>query len=84
MSGGTWQYSQYRIQDLARSEIPVLLLTAALTEHEIDWAEACDTSKEEASERVYQLWKHVFDALYDDNHAECPEWMRGQCPLDSQ
>jgi hypothetical protein len=32
----------------------------------VDWAESCDTSKEEAAVQLYELWVATFNHLYED------------------
>lgn len=70
MSGGTWNYRQYHIEELAfmfapESEIRVLLNTVAQAEHICDWAESFDTSRSDAESKLYDLWVAAFNVLYD-------------------
>ena len=52
MSGGTWGYQQFRIEELAealtedRHILVELLKAAARSEHIVDWAESGDTIRE--------------------------------------
>lgn len=63
MSGGTWNYRQWEIEECA-DEIRVLLRAVAKTEHILDWAEAGDTLPENAAKEVYDLWVNTFNQLY--------------------
>lgn len=69
MSGGAWNYQQFRIEEKAatmRDELVPLLQAVAKTEHIVDWAESCDTSKEKAALELYELWLATFNHLYED------------------
>jgi hypothetical protein len=69
VSGGHWGYASQKIEELAGDEgdyqaARTLLMAAARTEHLIDWAESCDTSRADAERQVYDLWVETFDKLY--------------------
>ena len=70
MSGGTWNYAQYQIEEWAQFMKDSMNLLAKL-EHIVDWAEAGDTSKEKAQAHVYSELVRFFDehfaSLHDDN-----------------
>ena len=78
MSGGTWGYQQYRIEEITeafdtqRSVIVELLKAAARSEHIVDWAESGDTIRETvdgrpgAEKQLYDLWLETFGRLYGD------------------
>lgn len=81
MSGGAWNYQQYKIYDDAQAITP-LLEAVAITEHEADWAESGDTSKDDAAKRIYELWVHVFDTLYGEGDPKCLQWLNYHgCPV---
>ena len=76
MSGGAWNYQQYRIEELAqaledRTNVLVeLIKTAAQSEHIVDWAECGDTVRRcedgsGAEHDLYELWLGTFRRLYD-------------------
>lgn len=69
MSGGAWGYKQYQIEGIAdqlSTEVAALLKAVAETEHLIDWAESCDSSREHAEHAVYDLWVRTFNHLYGE------------------
>jgi hypothetical protein len=78
MSGGTWGYQQYRIEELAESltedrhVLVELVKAAAQSEHIVDWAESGDTIRETrdgrpgAEKKLYDLWLETFGRLYGD------------------
>jgi len=63
MSGGNWNYQSFRIQEEA-DRIHSFLKAVGDSEHIIDWAESCDTSRELAEKELYELWLKVFDEWY--------------------
>jgi hypothetical protein len=75
MSGGTWNYQQYRIEELAealehdRAVIVELIKAAAKSERIVDWAESGDTVRRRqdgtgAERDLYDLWLATFERLY--------------------
>lgn len=63
MSGGHWNYQQYRIEEEAE-ELAALLKAVAETEHIVDWAISGDTLREDAQKEIFDLWEKTFDELY--------------------
>lgn len=63
MSGGTWGYQEYKIEEKAQ-EMTVLLKAVAKTEHIVDWAVCGDTFSDEAAKELFELWRDVFNNLY--------------------
>ena len=78
MSGGHWNYQQYKLEEIAslldenRSIIVEIIKTAAESEHIIDWAESGDTVRrrdEDGSgeeKDLYELWLKTFQRLYGE------------------
>ena len=69
MSGGAWGYQQYRLEEKAemlRTELAEILEAVAKTEHLVDWAVCCDTSKETAAPLLFDLWHETFNSIYKD------------------
>ena len=75
MSGGAWNYQQFRIEELAsglaenRDVLVELLKAAAQSEHIVDWAESGDTVRRRedgsgAERDLYDLWLATFEKLY--------------------
>lgn len=75
MSGGTWNYKQWEILDLAelleQRALPLaeFIKAVAQTEHIIDWAEAGDTTRRAddgsgAERQLYDLWLNTFNRVY--------------------
>jgi hypothetical protein len=75
MSGGTWNYKQWEIHDLAvmleERALPLaeFIKTVAETEHIIDWEESGDTARrlpdgDDAEHRLYELWLNTFNRVY--------------------
>lgn len=66
MSGGAWDYMEYRLREdgqrLGR-ELPMILDAVADVEHLIDWAVSCDTSRERQEPLVYDRMRKLFDDL---------------------
>lgn len=70
MSGGAWNYQEYRLQekaDMLTQEIAELLRAVAATEHLVDWSESGDSSRAYAEPRIYDVWLEVFERLYHDH-----------------
>ena len=70
MSGGRWDYAQYKIEDLAAeyrvgSKVHILLMAVAKCEHLIDWAEAGDSARANAEPKVYDILRGAFSELWD-------------------
>ena len=63
MSGGTWQYQQYRLEEKA-DEIAKLLRAVAETEHIVDWAVCGIMLRSEAALELFALWKRTFNEIY--------------------
>lgn len=63
MSGGTWNYRQFDIED-AGQMVAHFTEAIARSEHICDWAEACDTSRERAEHDLYDLWVATFDKVF--------------------
>ena len=64
MSGGAWNYQQYKIEEKTE-ELAKLLKAVAQTEHIVDWAISCDTTREDAARELFDLWVKTFNELYD-------------------
>ena len=66
MSGGAWNYAEFRISELADNLgiIDILLRGVARTEHVVDWAESCDTSRKDAEIELYDLWLEIFEKVF--------------------
>lgn len=60
MSGGHWNYQEYKIEEQAEF-MKDLLLTLAKVEHCMDWAICGDTSIENAKEELWNMWEQFFD-----------------------
>jgi hypothetical protein len=63
MSGGSWQYQRYRIEEEAE-RTRTFLLAVARSEEIVDRAECNDDSEEDAARRLYKLWVETFDEVY--------------------
>lgn len=70
MSGGTWNYQQWRLHDWA-PYVAKFVEAIAKSEHIIDWAEAGDTVRRRedgsgAERDLYDLWLKTFNEVYDE------------------
>lgn len=68
MSGGTWDYQFYRIEEWAK-HAPVFIKAIAESEHIIDWSEAGDTTRRRedgsgAERDLYDLWLKTFNEVF--------------------
>lgn len=63
MSGGSWNYQQYKLEggEIPVWMIPDLLTFLAAVEGELDWGEACDTCSRCARRRVGPAMVKFFD-----------------------
>jgi hypothetical protein len=73
MSGGRWNYQEYKILDAAEETKKLLVFADAVarSEHIVDWAESGDTVRRcedgSGAERdLYDLWLKTFDDVYGD------------------
>lgn len=71
MSGGHWDYQQFRIEEMAAeyaedSRTRAFLEAVALSEHLCDWAICGDTDPESAGKKLYELWVATFEKVYGD------------------
>lgn len=75
MSGGAWNYQQYRIEEIAEAvadntnPLVEFIKAVAETEHIIDWAESGDTVRRRedgsgAEHDLYELWLKTFNRVY--------------------
>ena len=65
MSGGRWNYKDQQIVfviDLNKILDILDILTQCF--HHVDWAESSDSSKKEASEKIYDLLLKLGDDLF--------------------
>lgn len=69
MSGGSWNYQQHRLEDLALDSSRAIKLLAKI-EHELDWGICGDTCYECAKERVVAGLEAYFRSLIGDEHFE--------------
>lgn len=68
MSGGHWNYQQYKIEEQAEM-VAAFLKAVAASEHIIDWAECGDTVRRSedgsgAERDLYDLWLKTFDEVF--------------------
>jgi hypothetical protein len=68
MSGGAWNYQQYRIEEDAE-RVAAFLRAVAKSEHIVDWAESGDTARRRedgsgAERDLYDLWVKTFNEVY--------------------
>lgn len=63
MSGGRWNYQEYKIVEDAERLITLMTAVAA-TEHIVDWSECGDTSRDDAERELYDLWVKTFDEVF--------------------
>lgn len=68
MSGGRWNYQQWRIHDWAE-HAPKFIEAIAQSEHIIDWAESGDTVRVRedgsgAERDLYDLWLKTFNEVF--------------------
>lgn len=76
MSGGSWGYKQWELEDLAEQQLDPryrqLLQAVARSEHIVDWAESGDTvrHREEdgsgAERELYDLWLKTFNEVFGE------------------
>lgn len=75
MSGGRWNYQQWRIEELAErlraGQEPLVKFIEAIaeSEHIVDWAESGDTTRRRedgsgAERDLYDLWLKTFEEVY--------------------
>ncbi len=69
MSGGAWNYQQWRIEERAAeyaedSQIRAFLMAVAKSERIVDWAVCGDTSPEDAARELYELWLATFEQVF--------------------
>jgi len=72
VSGGRWNYQQWRIADELPGELDKIKRFAeaiAQSEHIVDWAESGDTARRRedgsgAERDLYDLWLKTFDEVY--------------------
>jgi len=72
MSGGRWNYQQWRIHDEMPAELDkIKRFVEAIAESEriVDWAESGDTVRRRedgsgAERDLYDLWLRTFDGIY--------------------
>jgi hypothetical protein len=71
VSGGRWNYQQYKILDRAEELKKLLVFAEAIaeSEHLIDWAESGDTARRRpdgsgAEHDLYELWLKTFDEVF--------------------
>jgi hypothetical protein len=71
MSGGRWNYQQWKIQDQGEELKKLLVFVDAVaeSEHIVDWAECGDTVRRRedgsgAERDLYDLWLKTFDEVY--------------------
>jgi hypothetical protein len=60
MSGGHWNYVSYRIEEWAPVVGDAMLMLAKL-EHDVDWTESGDYSKERGKQLVYDRLVAFFE-----------------------
>lgn len=67
MSGGHWNHQNIEIEDLSYKcdYLKDILYKVYETSQIIDYAESCDTSKKDAKNDVYVLWKDFFNKKYN-------------------
>jgi hypothetical protein len=70
VSGGTWGYQSWKIQDSAEG-IGKFIKAIAESEHIIDWSEAGDTVRRRedgsgAERDLYDLWLKTFNEVFGD------------------
>jgi hypothetical protein len=68
VSGGRWNYQQYKIEEQAEA-VGKFLAAVAQSEHIIDWAECGDTARRRedgsgAERDLYELWRKTFDEVF--------------------
>jgi len=77
MSGGRWNYQQWRIADMADAikadtyPLVEFIKAVAESEHIVDWAECGDTVRRRedgsgAERDLYDLWLRTFNRVYGD------------------
>ncbi|HEY1705569.1 MAG TPA: hypothetical protein VGG75_38275 [Trebonia sp.] len=74
MSGGRWNYQEWRIRDFGEDVTRFIGQFAgaiAQSEHIVDWAESGDTTRRRedgsgAERDLYDLWLKTFDDVYGD------------------
>ena len=77
MSGGRWNYQQWKILDLAEQiengvhPLAEFIRAVAESEHIVDWAESGDTVRRRedgsgAERDLYDLWLKTFNKVYSD------------------
>ena len=77
MSGGHWNYQQWKIEELAESlqagTFPLVqfIKAVAKSEHIVDWAESGDTVRRRedgsgAERDLYDLWLKTFNKVFGE------------------
>lgn len=74
MSGGRWNYQEWRIREQGEEFAKTIQLFAsavAQSEHIVDWAESGDTTRRAedgsgAERDLYDLWLKTFNEVYGE------------------